>query len=109
NPYRIQAYRNAARTLLNIQSPISEMVYRHEDLTELPGIGKDLGHKIEEIIETGHLSDLDKMSKKVPSTLTQLMKLPSLGPKKAKILYSRLHIKNLEGLKAAAEKERIRH
>jgi len=54
NPFRIRAYRNAARELQSLGVQAADMVARGEDLTELPGIGKDLAAKIAEIVESGH-------------------------------------------------------
>lgn len=53
NPFRIRAYRNAARQLQAMGVPVADMVAKGEDLTELPSIGEDLAAKIKEIAETG--------------------------------------------------------
>lgn len=53
NPFRVRAYRNAARTIRGLSRELSDMVTEGKDLTKLPGIGKDLSTKIEEILETG--------------------------------------------------------
>lgn len=53
NPFRIRAYRNAARTLRELGQEVRNMIVRGEDLTELPTIGKDLAAKIQDIVATG--------------------------------------------------------
>ena len=53
NPFRIRAYRNAARQLQAMGVPVADIVAKGEDLSELPGIGEDLAAKIKEIVETG--------------------------------------------------------
>jgi DNA polymerase (family X) len=108
NPFRVRAYRNAARTLEGLTKPVHDLIEEGEDLTELPGIGKDLADKIEQIIETGHLPALDQLKKKVPDSIVELLKLPSLGPKKAAVLLKELKVRNLSELKEAALKGRIR-
>ena len=55
NPFRIRAYRNAVRTIATLTRPLAAMVEAGEDLTELPGIGKDISAHIRELIETGRL------------------------------------------------------
>lgn len=62
NPFRVRAYRNAARTLFGLTEDIAEQVHEGKDLTQLPTIGDDLAAKIKEIVETGHLSFLEKLT-----------------------------------------------
>ena len=59
NPFRIRAYRNAARTVLDLSRELQQMVEQGEDVTALPGIGKDLAKKIEDIVRTGTTPTLD--------------------------------------------------
>ena len=108
NPFRIRAYRNAARQMEAMGVPAAEMVAKDEDLTELPGIGEDLAAKIREIVETGKCKALEKLRAKLPPTITTLLKLPGLGPKRVKALYDKLQIKTIEQLKAAAHDGKIR-
>ena len=84
------------------------MVEEGEDLSELPGIGKDLAGKIKEIVETGELSQLKKLGSKIPVELSNLMKVAGLGPKRVKALYENLGITGLKDLKIeAAKKDRL--
>lgn len=108
NPFRVRAYRNAARTVRSLGRELADMVAAGEDLTRLPGIGKDLAAKIEEIVRTGHAKALDKLHKQVPAGLEDLLRLPGLGPKRVKALYKQLHIKSLRQLAAAARRGRLR-
>ncbi|MGD9134641.1 MAG: helix-hairpin-helix domain-containing protein, partial [Desulfobacterales bacterium] len=50
NPFRIRAYRNASRTVSGLGAELKDMVADGEDLTKLPGIGKELAAKIHEIL-----------------------------------------------------------
>ncbi|MGZ3769066.1 MAG: DNA polymerase/3'-5' exonuclease PolX [Bdellovibrio sp.] len=107
NPFRIRAYRYAARSLLEIPENVAELLKEGRDLSEFPGIGKDLASKIKQIVESDHLDILDKMVKKVPPVLVDLLKIPTLGPKRVKLLYKKLKIQSLDDLKAALDDERI--
>ena len=81
---------------------------RGQDVTELPGIGEDLASKIKEIVETGTAAMLEEHRKKVPATLTNLLKIPGLGPKRVQALYHKLGIRTLDELRSAAQEGRVR-
>jgi len=108
NPFRIRAYRNAARTLRDLPRDISAMLDRGEDLTELPSIGEDLAAKIKEIVATGTAAMLEEHRKKVPATLKELLKIPGIGPKRVAALYRDLGIRTLDQLEKAAQAGRVR-
>ncbi len=108
NPFRVRAYRNAARQLQGMGVPAADMVAKGEDLTELPGIGDDLAAKIKEIVETGQCQFLEKLRKKTPPTITELLKIPGLGPKRVRTLYHELDVHTIEQLARAARDGRIR-
>ena len=108
NTFRIRAYRNAARTISELPRNVSEIVREGEDLTGFPGIGKDLSEKIKEIVDTGHLSMLDKLRREIRLDISGLTGLPGLGPKRVKQLHEKLGITNLEELEKAARKKKIR-
>jgi DNA polymerase (family 10) len=108
NPFRVRAYRNAARAIGGLSQSVAAMVEEGKDLTELPGIGKDLAGKIGEIVKTGYLSQLQDLEDRIPPQLIRLMKIPGLGPKRVKTLYDQLNITSLEDLKKSAEEGQIR-
>jgi len=108
NPFRVRAYRNAARVTGGLSQSVAAMVEEGKDLTEFPGIGKDLAGKIGEIVKTGYLSQLQDLEDRIPPQLIRLMKIPGLGAKRVKTLYDELNITGLEDLKKAAEAGEIR-
>jgi DNA polymerase (family 10) len=108
NPFRIRAYRNAARIVSELSQEVSRMLEKGEDLTELPGIGDDLAGKIKEIVSSGHCSLLDRLHAELPPAITELLKIPGLGPKRVKALYHDLDVQTIEQLHRAARDGRIR-
>ena len=108
NPFRVRAYRNAARTLMSMGREAYEIVEAGESLSNLPGIGKDLAGKIEEIIKTGSFADLEQMRQKIPAGLRELLQIPGLGPKKIGLLYKELGITNSTQLLEACKKGQVR-
>lgn len=107
NVFRIRAYRNAARTVAELPEGVAAMIARGEDLTELPGIGEDLAGKITELARTGHVPLLDRLARRLPGELAEMMRLPGLGPKRVALLHHKLHITSLAELKAAAAAGRL--
>jgi DNA polymerase (family 10) len=108
NVFRVRAYRNAARTVGGLSQSVEDLVARDENLTRLPGIGKDLAEKIGEIVRTGRLSLLEKLQGELPPGLSDLMKIGGLGPKRVRILHDKLGITDLTSLKKAAAAKKIR-
>jgi len=108
NPFRIRAYRNAARTIADLPQSVAGLVAAGEDLSRLPGIGHDLAEKIAEIVATGTLGMLDELTRELPAELTDLLQVAQLGPKRVAILYRQLGISNLAELAAAARAQQIR-
>jgi DNA polymerase (family 10) len=109
NPFRIRAYRNGARTLRELGEDIRTLVEGGEKITGFPGIGKNLAEKIHEILDTGECAALQKLRKQLPADLTELLKLPGLGPKRVHALYHELDIHTLEQLERAARDGLIQH
>jgi len=108
NPFRVRAYRNAARTVGEFGRDLTAMVAKGQALPKIPGVGEDLTRKIHEIATTGKSSFLERLHKELPETITELLHIPGLGPKKVKALYDQLRVDSLEDLRAAAEAGRIR-
>lgn len=108
NPFRVRAYRNAARTMENSTESIADLVAEPgHDLTKLEGVGKDLAEKIETIVATGRLPQLEELRQEFPPDVVRMLRIPGLGPKKVIVLLKELEIKTLADLQAAAEQGRI--
>ncbi len=108
NPFRVRAYRSAARTIRGYPDSMADLVDSGADLDELPNIGEDLAKKIETIVRTGELPLLAEVQSRVPGQLSELMGVPGLGAKRVKILYEELNIRSPEDLRRAAASGRIR-
>lgn len=106
NLFRIRAYRKAAQNIESLSQDLDSMIER-KALEEIPGIGKDLAQKIEEIISTGSLKFYEDLKKEIPEGLVELLSVPSLGPKTSKLLYDKLRIKNIEDLEEAAKSHKL--
>ena len=107
NPFRIRAYRNAARNVSELGGSVAEMLSRGEDLDALPGIGADLAGKIAEIVASGTCAQLESLRKEVPPAITELLAIPRLGPKRVRALHHELGVQTLPQLLSAAREGRI--
>jgi DNA polymerase (family 10) len=108
NQFRVRAYRTAATTVENFSANIGELVKKGRDLSKEDGIGESIAEKIEEIVETGKLEQLEELEQEIPGELNDLMDVSDLGPKRVKTLYKKLDISTIDDLKKAAEKNKIR-
>lgn len=106
NHFRILAYRKAADTVEGLSEDISKIAGQ-KNLTDLPGIGKDLASKIKEFLGTGKISAYEQLRKKISPVVLDMLNIPGVGPKTAKILYDNLKIKSLADLEKKAKAHRI--
>ena len=107
NAFRVRAYRNAINTISGLSKSLNEMVVEGEDISTLPDIGQGIAEKIQEIVNTGKLKQLDTLEKEVPAGLIEIMKLEQMGPERTKKLHEKLKIRSIEDLKKAASKGEI--
>ncbi len=104
--FKPRAYRNAARAIETLSEDIEE-TYKKNKLQEIPGVGESIAEKIEEYIKTGKISAYEKLKKEVKIDLESLESIPGLGPKKIKIFYQKLNIKNIKDLEKAIEQHKL--
>ncbi|MDA2919624.1 DNA polymerase/3'-5' exonuclease PolX [Desulfobacterota bacterium AH_259_B03_O07] len=106
NPFKIRAYRNAARNISELTEDIKTIAER-DDLTKIPGIGKDLADKVKEYITSGKLNYYEDLKKEIPEELVDLLAIQGLGPKMLSKLFKEYHVTNLEELETALNGEDI--
>ncbi len=108
NPYRIQAYRNAARGILDLPEPAANIIARGEPLP-VPGLGERLRRRIDELVRTGSMTVYnDLCMQSLPAGVRRLMAIEHIGPRTAVRLYEELGIDTPEKLWWAAQQQRIR-
>ena len=108
NPFRIRAYRNAARTIHDLPESAADIVTDPErSLTDIEGIGKDLAEKVATLVETGSLPMLEELLAEIPESVLAILRVPGLGPKRAAQLYHELKIATLDDLRTACQAHRV--
>ena len=101
NVFKIRAYRRAAMNLEALTEEV-EAVAARGGLAEIAGIGKDLAAKIRQVLDTGRMVYLDELRAEIPRGVVELMAIPGVGPKTAKLLFRQLQVDSVEKLEALA-------
>lgn len=107
NPYRIAAYRNAARGILALPEPVAEILARGEQV-QVPGLGERLRRKVTELVRTGRMTFYDDLCEEsLPDDVRALMAVPHVGPRTALRLVGQLEIHSVAELWEAARAHRL--
>ncbi|MBI3363433.1 MAG: DNA polymerase/3'-5' exonuclease PolX [Ignavibacteriae bacterium] len=106
NPFKCRAYHNASRIIGSLSTDVNDLV-RGNELRKLKGIGQGLAETIVELASTGTSAYYEELKKSLPEGLVDLLRIQGLGPKRVKLLFDRLKIKNITELKEAAERHKL--
>ncbi len=106
NVFRIRAYQRAAQNIDGLAKDVSTL--SDEELIAIPGIGKDLVGKIHEYLEKGSVAKHEELKKEIPAGVLALLRVPGLGPKKVKLFFDKLKIKNVDELEAAIKSGKLK-
>jgi len=106
NPFKVRAYLNAARALSGLTEDVGKLL-RENRLREIPGIGAAIEEKISQLVTTGRLEYHEELCREVPKGVLELLRVPSLGAKKARVLWKDLGITSLDALKQACEENKL--
>jgi len=105
--YKALAYRRAADNIEYLGRDIED-VWREGKLREIPGIGKSLAEKLDELLRTGRMSYYEELQEEIPPGVVSLLQIPDVGPKTAKLVWERLGITSIAELERAAREGRLR-
>ena len=107
NPFRVRAFRNAARTVRDLEEQVPELLERGVDLTEIRGIGKEIAQKLRTMVGEGRLPQLDELARTVPIGLIGVTDVQGVGPKKARVLWQELGVRSIDDLEREARAGRV--
>lgn len=107
NIFKIKAYQKAARHIEELEEDIN-VLRRKDELGSIPGVGEAIEAKIKEMLDTGTFKAFEKIRHTIPQDIEEITAVQGIGPKTAHLLYSKLGVKDLQGLLKAAEEHRIR-
>ena len=105
--FKIRAYQRAARTIEGLSIPLAQAVADGQKLTGIPGIGKAISEKINELVTTGQVQTYERVKSELPDGALGLLAIPGIGPKTAVLIGTELGISTVEGVEQAAEDGRL--
>ena len=107
NPFRVRAYRSAARTFKGLTEQAADLIAAGTPLTGLKGVGKDLAANVAALVGTGTFDSLEEARGDVPEGVRAMLRLPGVGPKKVGAIWRKLGVDTLDGLAAAVADGRL--
>ena len=107
--FKPYAYEKAALSLETLEEDIEEIYKKGgtKALKKIPGIGESIAEKIEEYLKKGKIKYYQELKKETPLNIGELIAVEGMGPKKTKILYQKLEIRDLKDLEKAARAHKI--
>ena len=105
--FKILAYRKAADTFNELDRSVYD-IWQEGKLQEVPGVGKAIAEKVDELLTTGHLGFLERLTQEVPVSLVDLLRVPDVGPKKVALFWKQAGITTLDELASAAKAGTLR-
>ena len=100
--FRVNSYRRVARMLGDVTEDLAVLAAEGR-LAELPGVGKGTAQRIQQFLDTGHITVLDELEAKLPAGLPALLEISGMGPKKVALVHKRLRVGGLDDLKRVIE------
>lgn len=107
NVFRIRAYERAAQNIESLNEDI-ETIAKEGRLQEIPGIGNDLSERIKEYLSSGKIKIYEGLKKSIPEGFLELLNIPSVGPKTARLLHEKLKIKNTSELESVIRANKLK-
>lgn len=106
--FEIRAYENASRAINGLDGDIATLA-REGKLKGTPGLGPTSIKRIEEALETGHITFYDELVANTPPVKLDMSRIPGLGPKRINTIYQQLNVTSLAELEAACKDDRVAH
>jgi len=107
NPFRIRAYEKASDIIKHLSGNLEELC-RQEKISKIPGIGKGIAEKVKVILKEGTLPAYEQLKKSIPPGLIEILSIPDIGPKTARLLYEKVGVKSLGELEEAAKTGKLK-
>ena len=107
NPFKVKAYRGAARALLALGTDDLRPMLRSGELAGVRGLGPATLAVVRDLVEQGESRYLEELRAETPEGMLELARVPGLSRQKIQLLHRELGIASLEDLEAAARDGRL--
>jgi len=108
NPFRVRAYEKAADVLEHLSGDLQDL-HKEGKLEKISGLGKGMREKISTLLNTGRLPAYEELKKEIPAGVRELLSIPEVGPKTAKLLYEEAKVKSIEELEKCVKSHKLQH
>lgn len=105
NPFKIRSYANAYLKLRKVEAPLSELPL--DQIAQIPGVGKAITEKIDELRTTGKINNLEKLREQTPPGVVEMLGISGFGPKKVKAVWEGLEVETIGELLYAVNENRL--
>lgn len=105
DPFKARAYEKAARAVGGYPADIADFDLKR--ILEIPSVGRSIGEKILEFLQTGKIAALEELRAKIPPGVREMIRIPGLGPKRAIVLYRELGVASVDELLRAIDEGRL--
>src|SRR5436309_10880498 len=104
--FEVRAYENAARAINSLDGDIVQLTHEGK-LKGVPGLGPTIIKRIEELVNTGHLTYYEELRQKTPQIKLEMLRIPGVGPKKINAIYDQLHVQSMAELEQACREDKV--
>jgi DNA polymerase (family 10) len=104
--YTSRAYRRAAETIRETKAPIADLVAAGR-ARELRGIGAGIAARLEELVSTGRIAELDELQREVQPELVGLGRFLGIAPKRMVEIGKALGVSTVDEFRTAAREGRL--
>src|SRR5687767_1184641 len=105
DPFKARAYEKAARSIGGYHTEIATLDLK--GIMAIPNVGKSIAEKVVEFLDSGSIPGVEELRAQIPAGVRELISIPTLGPKKALVLYRDLRIASVEELADAIHEGRL--
>jgi DNA polymerase (family 10) len=105
--YRVRAYRRAAEAIAQYPEDL-DTLWHEGRLEEIPGVGKAIAGKVDELFRTGELQFYERLKSEIPDGVLSLLGIPGVGPRTVSLLYHELGLVSIPDVETAAHQHRLR-
>ena len=107
NSFKAKSYSSAAFAIEKLHVQLSEIAT--DEIEKLKGIGASSAKKIQELLKTGKLNQLEEIIFSTPQGVIEMLKIKGIGPKKIYSIWKEMELESIGELLYACKENRLKH